>query len=934
MPHRRSRADRLGLPVRSRSVRPQVEVVEDRVLLVTFTVTNNFDNGDNLNPVRGSLRQAILNANSPSSPGLDLINFNIFNSIGGVVQTIAPLSPLPTITDPVIIDGTTQPGFAGTPIIELDGTNAGQNVDGLTIIAGGSTVRGLVINRFRTDPTSAVGGNGILLQTNGGNAIEGNFIGTNATGAAVLGNGRHGVFILDALSNTVGGPAPGARNVISGNLRLGVLIAGGGATGNVVAGNYIGTDAAGTLDLGNNFEGVAIQDSPGNTVGGTVAGASNLISANHLSGVIITDGNATDNVVVGNFIGTDITGTRDLGNRVDGIFILDGASGNTVGGTADGARNVISGNDRNGVFIGSGDLMRRPATRNLVAGNFIGTDAAGTDALGNGTQGDIEFSDGVRIENAPDNTVGGIVAGARNLISGNLRAGVLIAALGATRNLVAGNYIGTDVAGVARLGNLDVGLSIVEAPGNTVGGTAAGAGNLISSNGAGGVFIGIGNATRNLLAGNFIGTDVSGSADLGNGGDGVQILDAPGNMIGGTAPGSGNVISGNGDAQNESAGININGRLATGNRVQGNRIGTDAAGTRALGNSFHGVFVSAPGNLIGGIEPGAGNVISANGFRRLGGEDGVGIYLFGGGGNTIQGNLIGTDATGTRDLGNSKIGVLVSDSPGNTIGGTSPATRNIISGNGLIGLDLAGAGATGNVVQGNFIGVDVSGLQRLGNGIPDNGNQQDGIGVFLNNAPGNLIGGAGAGNVISGNLSVGVQFLGSGTIGNRVQGNLIGTDATAAVALGNVLDGIFLDDAPGNFIGGRQGEGNVISGNGGNGLHLNGSGSTGNVVQGNRIGLGSSGTRSLPNGQFGVLLNAGAAGNTVVLPPAANANRIGPNTLGDLRNVDLDQSGGTAASRRRARREAIAQRRRLRRARHFAGRPMLALQRRGLIRAT
>ncbi|HEX8201500.1 MAG TPA: Calx-beta domain-containing protein, partial [Isosphaeraceae bacterium] len=352
----------------------------------------------------------------------------------------------------------------------------------------------------------------------------------------------------------------------------------------------------------------------------------------------------------------------------------------------------------------------------------------------------------------------------------------------------------------------------------------------------------------NTIQGNFIGTDASGFIDLGNDGDGVLILDASDNLIGGTAPGAGNVLSGNGDARNEAAGITMGGRLATGNRVQGNRIGTDATGTRALGNSSHGVFVSTSGNRIGGTETGAGNVISANGLRRLDGEDGVGIYLFGGGGNAIYGNLIGTDATGSRDLGNSKIGVLISDSPGNTIGGPGPAARNVISGNGLIGLDLAGAGATGNVVQGNFIGLDGSGLLRLGNGIPDDGNLQDGIGVFLNNAPGNLIGGVGAGNVISGNLSVGVQFLGPGATGNRVQGNLIGTDATGAVAVGNVLDGVSLDNAPGNLIGGRPGEGNVIAGNGGNGLHLNGPGTTDNSVRGNLIGLGALEASSLPNG--------------------------------------------------------------------------------------
>ncbi|HEX8203359.1 MAG TPA: Calx-beta domain-containing protein, partial [Isosphaeraceae bacterium] len=256
----------------------------------------------------------------------------------------------------------------------------------------------------------------------------------------------------------------------------------------------------------------------------------------------------------------------------------------------------------------------------------------------------------------------------------------------------------------------------------------------------------------NAIQGNFVGTDAAGASDLGNDGDGVRIVDAPGNTIGGTAPGARNVLSGNGDARNEAAGISIVGTGAIGNRILGNLIGTSAEGTRALGNSSHGVFVSAPGNVIGGAEPGAGNVIAGNGLRRRGGEDGVGVYIFAGGSNTVQGNRIGTDATGTRGLGNSKIGVLVSFAPANTIGGPSPAARNVISGNGLIGLELANTGATGNVVQGNFIGLDATGLP-LGNGSPDDQGDRDGMGIFLNDAPGNLIGGAGAGNVVSGNLS-------------------------------------------------------------------------------------------------------------------------------------------------------------------------------------
>ncbi|HEX8201101.1 MAG TPA: hypothetical protein VF590_11480 [Isosphaeraceae bacterium] len=181
-----------------------MELVEERVLLATFTVTSNLDNGDDIRPLPGSLREAILNANSPNSPGLDLINFNISNTTDGVVQTITPLSPLPPITDPVIIDGTTQPGFSGTPIIELDGTSAGTGANGLTINTGGSTVQGLVINRF-------FGGGGIVLSSSG-NILRGNFIGTDATGEVPdLGN-LVGINLLSN-ANTMGERR--AKHVIS-----------------------------------------------------------------------------------------------------------------------------------------------------------------------------------------------------------------------------------------------------------------------------------------------------------------------------------------------------------------------------------------------------------------------------------------------------------------------------------------------------------------------------------------------------------------------------------------------------------------------------------------------------------------------------------------------------------------------------------------------
>ena len=212
----------------------------------TFTVftvnsTDDVDDGT-CDAAHCSLREAINAANA--NAGTDTISFNIS---GAGPHTIQPNFALPTITDPVVIDGTTEPDFAGTPIIELDGTNAG-HVDGLVITAGNSTVRGLVINRFGINPDVGIGI--LLLQTNGGNVIEGNFIGTDVTGTVALGNKFFGVVIENAPNNTIGGTTVEARNIISGN-GTGISLGGPGATGNLVQGNFIGTDVTGTIAVGN-----------------------------------------------------------------------------------------------------------------------------------------------------------------------------------------------------------------------------------------------------------------------------------------------------------------------------------------------------------------------------------------------------------------------------------------------------------------------------------------------------------------------------------------------------------------------------------------------------------------------------------------------------------------------------------------------------------
>jgi hypothetical protein len=415
-----------------------------------FTVNNTNASGP------GSLLQAILDANA--APGTDTVVFNI----GSGAQSIN--GSLPTITDPLIIDGTTQPGFTGTPLIELIG-------GGLRIQSGGSVVKGLVINRC--------GGSGIVLTGNGGNLIQGNYIGTDITGTVDLGNLGNGLQLENSSNNIIGGAAPGAGNLISGNNGIGINIFRG--ADNQISGNYIGTDVSGSAALGNSFQGVGISASSGNIIGGATPGARNVISGNFSAGISISASSALNetaagNQVKGNYIGINAAGTAALGNRGDGIHIT--ASDNSIGGVAPGERNVISGN------VGSGVKITGPeASRNQIQGNYIGADASGSSAVGN-------FS-GVELISASHTLIGGTTAGARNVISGNRSAGVAVYdSWQSTGNLVQGNLIGTQADGAGRLGNAGNGVVFFNiASGNAVGGAESGAGNTIAFNGGDGVHL-------------------------------------------------------------------------------------------------------------------------------------------------------------------------------------------------------------------------------------------------------------------------------------------------------------------------------------------------------------------------------------------------------------------------------------------------------------
>src|SRR5215218_1384706 len=307
----------------------------------TFTVNSTADTGDatpdgicDSDPTAGvvcTLREAIQEANAPMNPGPDTINFAIPDTdCSAGVCTINSSSELPLITDPVIIDGYSQPGASANTLavgndavlkIELSGPDA---LNGLKIEADNSTVQGLIISNwengiwnFSDDPLDPV--------TNV--RIEGNFIGTDATGTVtdpdgISNNGDElgntiGVALTNALNNSIGGTTARARNIISGN-GIGISISGG--TDNKIQGDYIGTNAAGDTRLGNN-QGVVLSNAPNNTIGGTTAAARNIISGNGNSG-----SNPSLNTLSGVEVQFDINDlSKATGNRILSNSIYDNA---------------------------------------------------------------------------------------------------------------------------------------------------------------------------------------------------------------------------------------------------------------------------------------------------------------------------------------------------------------------------------------------------------------------------------------------------------------------------------------------------------------------------------------------------------------------------------------------------------------------------------
>lgn len=485
-----------------------VAVTEAARIVVTTTADEIREDG------RVSLREAILAANGmpPNrdvvgrSGAPEIIAFHIPESErrDGVftIEVDGALGPLPRLTDGgTVIDGTTQPGWTGRPIIVLSGRRAGL-ADGLVVTSSLNVIAGLVINGFE--------GSGVKIIVDPpesgaatGNIIRGCYIGTDPSGRRSVGNGLYGILITRnrTQANLIGGTTPADRNVISGNRSNGIELD-FPTFGNFIVGNYIGTTADGTSPLPNGGAGVFISGARDNVVGGREPGAGNLISGNSGSGVHIVG--VFGNQVQGNWIGVDATGRQALPNGGDGVSLIGGAHGNLIGGPAPVARNVISGNAQNGVRLAD-------AFSNQVAGNVIGLDPTLARAVPNGGSG-VLVTAGAR-----ENLIGGLEPSSGNIIAGNAGDGITLAR-GANNNRILGNAIGTaDREGMSPFPNGGNGVAILGAQSTAIGGAMLDGANTIAFNARAGIVIADGESAPSR------GNRVWCNAIFGNGGLGIDL---------------------------------------------------------------------------------------------------------------------------------------------------------------------------------------------------------------------------------------------------------------------------------------------------------------------------------------------------------------------------------------------------------------------------
>ncbi|MDW8310301.1 MAG: right-handed parallel beta-helix repeat-containing protein, partial [Verrucomicrobiales bacterium] len=746
-----------------------------------------------------------------------------------------------------------------------------------TTIGGTEAEAGNVISGNRQHGSAVAGATTAQL------VIQGNLIGLDAAGTADLGNTQDGININAVAGTQIGGTSAGARNVIAGNNSDGIELSGAGTTGTVIRGNYVGLRQDGAAAVANSNHGILVNGAVNTTIGGTEAGAGNVISGNTQHGIAVAGATAAGLVIQGNLIGTDAAGAADLGNTQDGINI-NAVAGTQIGGASAGARNVISGNNGDGV-----ELSGAATTSTVIEGNYIGTDTAGTAGIAN-------TGAGVFITTAAaGNRVGGVAAGQGNRIAFNGSDGVFHN--GGVDNVIRGNSIHSNTG----LG-IDLGSNGVTANDATDGDTGANQlqnfpvlSEAVLRTGAtevSGTLQSLANSTFTVdfyaneaadPTGNGEGQTWLGSAEVTTDATGLasftatvaattqRFITATATSQSGntsefsaarravtTAPPTDHSVTTTADSGAGSlrqAILDANAALNEGDRIVFNIPGD---GPHTISPATALPALAAPVTLDGYTQPGAQPNTLADGFNAtlkivLDGNaapintDGLrveaprvtirglvfnrwksdGIELAAGTRAVIEGNVIGLGPDGARRPQNGQ-GIHVVGTAGHRIGGATPAARNVISANGGHGIFLTGAGARDCVVEGNFIGLGLDGAAR-------EGNSQDG--VHINGGAGHRIGGtaAGAGNVISGNSGDGVEVNGATTANNTIQGNFIGTTAAGTAGLANSGHGVtFTVNASSNTVGGTgAGAGNRIAFNNGDGIYVQSG--TGNRALGNAI---------------------------------------------------------------------------------------------------
>lgn len=545
------------------------------------------------------------------------------------------------------------------------------------------------------------------------------------------------------------------------------------------------------------------------------------------SGIVVA---SNSNVLTRLWIGLDATGSGAAGNGGAGLAVS--GSSNALGQSTYDNRLVVGANGGGGVVLTGGS--------NTLEFCFIGTAYGGTIARGN-------TGAGVRISgaSATNNTL------RQNVIAANTGDGLRIEAGASGNSMETNNLVGLDATGATAMGNGGSGVAVDSSSNNFIG--KPGLGNIISANAVHGVAItGSSGNSGNTIRGNYIGTNLAGTATFGNGQTGVFLHDGSANSVGGPVTGNGNLVSGNG-----SAGIAVVG--GSGHFVQSNTVGTNPAGNVDWGNAGNGIQVQGSAGIRIGLDAtGPGNLVSGNA--------GTGIHVSGSLSTSvlIAGNTVGTTQPGTSPVPNDGDGIALVDVTGATIGGDTSSEDNVVGGNGRHGVWISGGG--GHSIQVNEIGADGTGTVAVAN---------QGHGILIENSTNNTV----WSSLLSGNAGDGIRI--SGGSGNTLTALVTGLAVNGLTAMPNGGNGLSIVDSSGNTVGlPVAGSGNTFSGNLGHGILISGAGATNNLVRNVLLGTNVPDNGVVGNGRWGVLV-AGASNNTIG-GTGADACRIRGNGRGGV----------------------------------------------------